>query len=360
MPRMRRFEFVGGTSSKFWEISQSGPQVTVRFGRIGTDGQTQTKDLGTWDDASERVRKLIAEKLREGYQEVAGTGPKVEDEPGFRTAPMLPPYEIPQLPGDGPVRLGEVKLPMGRWLGGNPEFAPSGVSPIDKPVLWATNDRVKDAGRSLFQLRQPAAARNLVPVLLVGMDGAPERPWDSREFCPTDPRRAGLIDVAAELANAWSGNFEDDDEELMASVSPLGKKFPGLAAPQASWEQVSDDAELLERIRDRRVGLVAAGRPADTIAAIGWTGMVNHLEDPALLSAVLRSWEVRWNAFVVEIGFDTLTLTVGNPPRDEQAATVLAAEHCAFCPDNIWQGVGTISAYARELAQSRWWHFWWD
>ena len=44
---MRRFEFVGGTSAKFWEISHAGAAVTVRFGRLDTNGQSQTKNLGT-------------------------------------------------------------------------------------------------------------------------------------------------------------------------------------------------------------------------------------------------------------------------------------------------------------------------
>ena len=41
----RRFEFVEGTSSKFWEISTDGNNVTVRYGRIGTNGQSQTKSF---------------------------------------------------------------------------------------------------------------------------------------------------------------------------------------------------------------------------------------------------------------------------------------------------------------------------
>ncbi len=358
----RRFEFVGGTSSKFWEISQSGPQVTVQFGRIGTNGQTQTKDCGSWDAAAERVRKLIAEKLKEGYQEVAGSGPRPEDEPGFRKPSVFPAYEIPPLPGDGPVRIGDVKLPPGRWLGGNPEFAPMGVPSISEPVLWATNEPVKDAGRVLYELRHAAAARNLVPVMLAGMESEPGRPWDSREFCPTDPRRALLIDVEAELRKAWTGQFEDEDgydEVRLAAVKPFGKTFPGLSRP-ARVGEIADDADVLDRLRDRRIGLVAAERSAHVPAAIGWSGAVNVYEDPALLSAVLRSWEVRWNARLVEIGFDTLTLTVGNPPREEKSALALAAEHCAFCSDNVWQGPGSVAEYARTLSGSRTWQFWWD
>jgi predicted DNA-binding WGR domain protein len=73
----RRFEFIGadedrGTSSsaKFWEVSVAGSDLTVRFGRIGTDGQTKVKSLGSADAATKEAEKLIAEKTRKGYVEV--------------------------------------------------------------------------------------------------------------------------------------------------------------------------------------------------------------------------------------------------------------------------------------------------
>ena len=40
---MRSFEFADGTSAKFWEIDQTGTEVTVRWGRTGTAGQTKVK-----------------------------------------------------------------------------------------------------------------------------------------------------------------------------------------------------------------------------------------------------------------------------------------------------------------------------
>ncbi len=36
---MRRFEFKEGSSNKFWEVSVSGNTLTVRFGRIASEGQ---------------------------------------------------------------------------------------------------------------------------------------------------------------------------------------------------------------------------------------------------------------------------------------------------------------------------------
>jgi predicted DNA-binding WGR domain protein len=66
---VRRFEFSGGGSNKFWEISQDGNSFTVRFGRIGTNGQSQTKTCAEEGKARAEAAKLIAEKLRKGYSE---------------------------------------------------------------------------------------------------------------------------------------------------------------------------------------------------------------------------------------------------------------------------------------------------
>lgn len=65
----RYFEFVGGTSAKFWEATVSGNEVTVRFGRIGTQGQTQTRTLPDAEAAGRHAEKLIASKTAKGYRE---------------------------------------------------------------------------------------------------------------------------------------------------------------------------------------------------------------------------------------------------------------------------------------------------
>jgi DNA ligase-1 len=65
----RHFEFVEGGSAKFWEITTTGNYVTVRFGRIGTQGQTQTKSFTDADSAARHAEKLIHEKTKKGYVE---------------------------------------------------------------------------------------------------------------------------------------------------------------------------------------------------------------------------------------------------------------------------------------------------
>jgi DNA ligase 1 len=65
----RYFEFVGGNSSKFWEVSQSGNTMTTRWGRIGSTGQSKTKGFADEQAAANAIAVLIEEKTDEGYVE---------------------------------------------------------------------------------------------------------------------------------------------------------------------------------------------------------------------------------------------------------------------------------------------------
>jgi predicted DNA-binding WGR domain protein len=64
---MRRFEFTEGTSNKFWEIDVHGKEVTVRFGRIDSNGQTQTKVFTDDTAARKHADKLVKQRTRKGY-----------------------------------------------------------------------------------------------------------------------------------------------------------------------------------------------------------------------------------------------------------------------------------------------------
>jgi len=65
----RYFEFVGGASRKFWEITFSGNRFSVRFGRIGTSGQEQVKSFPDADAARRAAQRMVSEKLGKGYEE---------------------------------------------------------------------------------------------------------------------------------------------------------------------------------------------------------------------------------------------------------------------------------------------------
>lgn len=63
----RYLEFVGGGSSKFWEIRVRGCDSFVRFGRIGTAGQERAARHSTPESAEAEARKLADSKARKGY-----------------------------------------------------------------------------------------------------------------------------------------------------------------------------------------------------------------------------------------------------------------------------------------------------
>jgi predicted DNA-binding WGR domain protein len=64
---MARFEFTQGTSSKFWEVSHRGTKVTVRWGKIGTTGQSKVKTFANALKAGEFQAKLVREKIGKSY-----------------------------------------------------------------------------------------------------------------------------------------------------------------------------------------------------------------------------------------------------------------------------------------------------
>ena len=67
----RRFEFVGGNSSKFWEIRVQGHDVHSCYGRIGSAGQTSRKACDSEEAATSHGEKLVQEKTRKGYVAIA-------------------------------------------------------------------------------------------------------------------------------------------------------------------------------------------------------------------------------------------------------------------------------------------------
>ena len=65
------YECKDKTSSKFWEIDTKGKTVTVRFGKIGTDGQTTVKTFSAPRDATAHAAKVTAEKVKKGYKQAS-------------------------------------------------------------------------------------------------------------------------------------------------------------------------------------------------------------------------------------------------------------------------------------------------
>ncbi|MFJ8212061.1 DUF4253 domain-containing protein [Streptomyces sp. NPDC096033] len=200
------------------------------------------------------------------------------------------------------------------------------------------------------------------------------RPWGCGELFPEQMSSPDNHDPADLLAKWWATYTavdEDDDmlspNERLAVTAPFGQTWPGRAPsreiPADPGRLAAEYAEHFVLSRPHsRLGLVAAPSGADALALVGWDGPANWDNDTAAFSAVVSDWERRFGARVVAVGSDTLHLSVAAAPTSGEDALRVAAEHFAFCPDNIWQGPHpqTLSAYAERLIDTHFWNFWWD
>lgn len=272
------------------------------------------------------------------------------------------------VPEDGELQIGSVRLPAGRRI--------SASHGSGGPVAWATTEPVPDVGRVWAALSQDQAQSGLVPLLLSGIGGDPERPWDTQEFRDPDGL-TGLdhLDAAELLREDWLrqtteyDDYDEEDEEyededfarsIAEEVAPFSRRqFPGLA--QAEDHQLSADQfdRVLSGLGPARVGLVPAGRPADALPMLGWMG-VNHPDTVLSIAAVLRSWEDRFGARLLRIGFAEISVLAQRPPHILESAQHLAAEHWAFCKEFGGTGLHDIPRITASLMSSPIWTFWWD
>ncbi|MEV5747035.1 DUF4253 domain-containing protein [Actinoallomurus sp. NPDC052308] len=250
-------------------------------------------------------------------------------------------------------------LPAGRLITPQQTFGPRS-SPTG-PVLWVSDEPLADAGAHWARLFALHERTGLYPLLLATFGHGPSRPWHDGELDP--PLTVGAIDMlAAEgvLRRFWDSVVAEPAEDT-EDPEPSGP-WPGLAPPGADPDPdaATEFAESLGASLPWLLGLVPAARGADTITLCGWQGPMNHTNHTQEISAVLRSWEERFGVQVVSVGFATLHVSVAAPPKTPEHARQVAAEHLAFCPDNIRQGCGDLDAYAEDLIDETSWSFWWD
>lgn len=124
---MRRFEFVEGASKKFWEIALNGAEFEVRWGRIGTSGQSQTKSFASDAKALAEHDKLVKEKTGKGYVEVGAETPTA---PATAATPMKSPVAKPKTAAPKEVANPPVEIAPA------PKLAPAAEPAPAPDVAW--------------------------------------------------------------------------------------------------------------------------------------------------------------------------------------------------------------------------------
>lgn len=255
-----------------------------------------------------------------------------------------------RLPARAPVagdlrRLDALDLPPGRLV--HPDSDTEA-----EPVAWVT-DQAADHGELWARLLTAFPETGLWPMAASGLGDSLDRPWFDGEL-------GGPEQPAADAETVLRARVEAA-AELQADYGPPEPQeawkveWAGLAAATAPATAI----DLQPPDEPFGLLLVPVRRPADVPAAIGWWGPTNHDLGGGELTAVLRSWEDRFGAVLTTIGFDTLELTVGQPPDDAENVVLLAREHYQVCPEGVDEGAQGIETSTGMLTTNHW-YFWWD
>jgi len=252
---MRRFEFVEGSSSKFWSPELQGSTFIVTYGRIGTAGQRKEKAFPDEESARREYEKKVAEKLREGYREVTEGGEAPAPAPATGKDKAPPP--LPELP----PRLRPAK-PTAEQVKAAAQALTALESRLGKRS-WQVGLQARRARRALRKLGggDPAAQAALAPVFesLMGKVVAPKGQ-------PRLPLRFAMM-LLGEL-----------DAAVFVRVAQQWKRAAGGAAVVAREVEALADPELA-----LRVGLLLTERPelrggSEVGWQRRWTALKPHLE----------------------------------------------------------------------------------
>ncbi|MCP3101125.1 WGR domain-containing protein [Myxococcus sp. K15C18031901] len=256
---MRRFEFVEGTSSKFWQPEVQGNVFVVTFGRIGTAGQRKEKAFPDAAGAQKEYEKKVAEKVREGYREVTAGG---EAAPAV-AAPPAPPQK-PPLPRRVPVAS-----PTPESL----RIAADALAALRARLgwrSWEVTSRARAARRSLRALGgvDPAKHPELDATFSALM---------ARVVAPAKEGRLPLRHALALLGELDTAAFQRAAEQWRSA--PAATRPPG-AATIASQADALGEPELALRLGQllaTRPG--TRGSPSEDGWAKRWSQLAPHVAD---------------------------------------------------------------------------------
>lgn len=238
---------------------------------------------------------------------------------------------------------------------------PGGTGPAGEAVALLESAPSTKIVERWHRIARGFADHGYWPLVFEMLRRTEDRPWFAGELGYERSTPPEGHDAVATLRQWWDGVVPSAGESpaQLAVIAPFTRRFPG---PALANTRAPDDAAFAFALGAMagRLGVVGVTRPADAVAALHWQGPLNHYADMGPLAAVLRTWEDRFGAYVVGIGFDTLRLAVTRPPTNFTLACQIAAEHMAVCSDCIYQGSGSIEAHAESLMGATSWSFWWD
>ena len=168
---MPRYEFVEGSSKKFWEITLEGTSFTTSYGRIGTEGQMSMKEYDSEEKAQKEYDKLIAEKTKKGYVLAGGAAPAAAATAAVAPAPAPAAPAPAPAPAAAPAKAAVKKAAVFDDEGDDDEdeapkakkaakaAAPAKAAPAAKPAAPAKAATTVSEGARLFEFVEGSSAK---------------------------------------------------------------------------------------------------------------------------------------------------------------------------------------------------------
>ncbi|MFV8752237.1 WGR domain-containing protein [Nannocystaceae bacterium ST9] len=308
---MRRFEFKDARSYKFWEIEITDTHYTVRYGKVGSDGVTQTKAYPSADKVKAEADKKIREKTSKGYAEVASAAPvraavadesedwavradrlQVAGDPWGRRIAL----EMARADASGPDKrklgkeLAELEKAHGEHFFGPELLALMDVEGFDKVARleWKYGYVV----RARVAMPEYGFKGPKVPAVLAALVKSPAGEF-LRDLSVglVDHEGGGLVGVAAALSSGrplanletlFLGDFSRDDQEISwvthGNLEPLWSITPKLRTLRLRGSGMK--LGKFEHPSLARLEIETGGLPGDSVASIAAAKLpeLRHME----------------------------------------------------------------------------------
>ncbi|MCA9617547.1 MAG: WGR domain-containing protein [Myxococcales bacterium] len=325
---MRRFELVAGSSSKFWEVEVDGADVVVRYGRIGTDGQTRRKAHRDAAQAATAADKLVREKVAKGYLEVGGLGaaPSKAATPTAATPVEASPKKVKRAPkpaaASAPVRAATIALVPRR----EPTVPARGTVPravgfaftteLDElwargfPKLFVLREGSKDAADTKLVKKALADVDPVLPVFVSSRAAsrflrayACGKTWrwsNEARGAVYDPVKVAAVDAA--LASDEVADLSVLDSILEQQL-PHGDETYPWRVQQAVWlaEALHGTEPVLARVVDHLARVSRSKEPWGVRGDPGRTNNHANVLAAGLAGMRLRLPQDRWHSLVAPL-----------------------------------------------------------
>ena len=269
----RELVYMDAKSKKFWNIELDGSSHTVKYGRIGTDGQASSKDFPSEEKARASMEKLVKQKLSKGYLDAEGAGASadgVDDSSG----------EIPLIAFNSIVHREHVFENAGTFVGQNVvDYDPEKKAKSDVAYRFRSDWEEDNLMSHLEHYLETDAA--LEPTALVIGNWSGDDPEVSPEFVIA--KLAESKDRLPNLAAIYIGDITQEENEMswinQADLSPILASFPKL---QFLRSRGGEGLELKSPKHDnlRALTMETGGMDVSVIRSLGTAEFPNleHLE----------------------------------------------------------------------------------